>query len=178
MKQHSSYKVKVWTSTQVSWSLDLILRSGSMQMCGYNPLHWFALVSTNRQRLSLSSSPSALKIKAFVALHPHWHPVGQPGSAARHIVLECILTSFCWGLPSLDNKPQIKAYVHLGSVCTLNTSPTENSCNRRSLHPRDACSPGKGGPQCCIGSMCTIRKKMPTWLEIHLYLTTTYTWIA
>lgn len=29
----------------------------------------------------------------IVALHSHWDPVGQPGSAARPIVLECTLTS-------------------------------------------------------------------------------------
>lgn len=47
-----------------------------MQVCGYNPLHWFALVSTNRSKLSLSTPPSAVEVKGIhVALCPHWDPV-------------------------------------------------------------------------------------------------------
>lgn len=133
MKQHSSYKVKAWTSTQVSWSLDLIWRSGSMQMCGHKPLHRFALLSTNRQRLSLASPPSAPTLGSCrtawstdpLCWNASWHPLADASKA--------------WATK------QIKADVHLGSVCALNTS--ENSCNRRSLHPRHGCSCGKGYPK-------------------------------
>lgn len=89
-------------------------------------------------------------------LHPHWDPVGQPGSA----------DPLCWNAswhPLAEASPawatkQIKADVHLGSVCALNTS--ENSCNRRSLHPRHGCSCGKGCPKAVLYFFIwTIRKK-------------------
>ena len=47
-----------------------------MQMCGYNALPCFALVSTNRSKLSLSAPPSAVEVNGIhVALYPRWDPV-------------------------------------------------------------------------------------------------------